>query len=341
MQPSTWNATNQHWIPQFLLKGFGIRGKASKVLEMDKQTGVVNERNVEDVASKQRLLTESDDELLKEIEVRSAPVIAAIRRRRSNIGEEGRRNLDALILAMVRNDPFSGFDYDKTRMEVVGNVANQLAGAIEQEGGTVSPDDLEDLMNEWVNRDYLNIAMAREDNIVVKALRSMGLSAFQPEEGELFVIGESPVLIVRNTVNAGTSLLNPGSQVILPIHSRCVLVYDWRTQFNVIDDGGFMKKEQVRSLNRDYYHGLNCRYIYGRTYDSLKNSRMLQLHWMPQERSTDVNDGWITMQSELQRKSKLQVVQDAEQIADLNSLARHLVQNAKANFRNPSVGDAI
>ena len=26
MQQSTWNDTNQHWVPQFLLKGFGCGG---------------------------------------------------------------------------------------------------------------------------------------------------------------------------------------------------------------------------------------------------------------------------------------------------------------------------
>ena len=34
MQPSTWNDTNQHWIPQFLLKGFGIRKRAASVYEL-------------------------------------------------------------------------------------------------------------------------------------------------------------------------------------------------------------------------------------------------------------------------------------------------------------------
>ena len=52
MQPSTWNDTNQHWVPQFLLKGFGIKKKASQVWELDKHTGVIAKRKVREVASK-------------------------------------------------------------------------------------------------------------------------------------------------------------------------------------------------------------------------------------------------------------------------------------------------
>ena len=60
MQPSTWKDTNQHWIPQFLLKGFGIRKRASSVYELDKQTKAVAIRKVSDAASTPRLLTEQE-----------------------------------------------------------------------------------------------------------------------------------------------------------------------------------------------------------------------------------------------------------------------------------------
>ena len=79
-QPSTWNDTNQHWIPQFLLKGFGIRSKSSTIYELDKQTKVVTVRNVEKIASKQHLLTDRDDDLVKAIERRATEVISAIRK---------------------------------------------------------------------------------------------------------------------------------------------------------------------------------------------------------------------------------------------------------------------
>ena len=75
MQPSTWNDTNQHWIPQFLLKGFGIRKNASSVYELDKQTKAIAVRKVKEAASKQYLLTERDDELMRGIESRAATAI--------------------------------------------------------------------------------------------------------------------------------------------------------------------------------------------------------------------------------------------------------------------------
>ena len=57
MQPSTWNERNQHWIPQFLLKGFGTKGNASTVYELDKQTKKIRLAPVDDVASKEHLHT--------------------------------------------------------------------------------------------------------------------------------------------------------------------------------------------------------------------------------------------------------------------------------------------
>ena len=73
MQPSTWNDTNQHWIPQFLLKGFGLKGKANRVFQMDKTTRAIEVRKVSEVASTQGLLTDVDDGLMRSIERQVRP----------------------------------------------------------------------------------------------------------------------------------------------------------------------------------------------------------------------------------------------------------------------------
>ena len=108
-----------------------------------------------------------------------------------------------------------------------------------------------------------------------------------------------------------SSLLNPGSQVILPISSGCILVYAWATEMNVITDGGTLVREQVRSLNSDYYHGTNSRYVYGRDEEVLKRSRLMSLEKSPRERSNDVKDGWFRMQYEQQIRQRQLGSQDA------------------------------
>ena len=335
MQSSTWNSTNQHWIPQFLLKGFEFKNRASQVYAMDRQTGKIGTRSIAEVASKQGLLTDRDDKLMQEIERRSAPVIRAIRRGDLPIGKEERKVLDTLVLAMIENDPHSGLDIEKTRDEIVRFMSQRVEDAIKQHGGRVDPQVMHDYVDRGVNHDYLNILLQKKDSIVLMALGFMGLRACRPVDGEFFVIGDSPVLVVRNVVDGVEKLTNPGSQVILPIHSRCALIYDWTTPVNLIEAGPSLTKEQVRSLNRDYYHGLNCPYIYGSTCNSLKQSRMLPLKWMPQERSEEVSNGWLLMTSELRKLSRSQDIKDSQRTKLLDSAARDLVQRAIANDLSP------
>ena len=154
----------------------------------------------------------------------------------------------------------------------------------------------------------------------------MGLQVYKPTDGEFFIIGDSPVLVVRDAVNGQTSLLNRGSQVILPISSRCILVYTWATQKNVVDDGGTLDREQVRSLNADYYHGTKCRYVYGRNQEVLKRSQLLSLKRTPRERSNDVKDGWFTMQSIQRMMERDLEAQHAQQANILEYAARELLE---------------
>ena len=270
MQQSTWNDTNQHWIPQFLLKGFGIKKRSSSIYEMDKETGTIRTCNVKDVASKPRLLTERDDELLRCIERRSARVVGQIRKGKLELEQEDRRVLDSLVFAMMRNDPYSGLDDRKTRKDTVDDVSHEFAETIEKHGGSIDLQLLMDFVDGRSNHDYLSMAVGKQDGLVLKALGLMGLQVCQPAIGEFFIIGDSPVLVVRGTSNGVRNLLNAGSQVILPIHSRHVLVYGWETPENLIQFGNDADRKQVRSLNQDYFLGTNCRYIYGRDVESLR-----------------------------------------------------------------------
>ena len=329
MQPSTWNDTNQHWIPQFLLKGFGIKGRASQVYEMDKQTGNIRIRAVGEVASKQRLLTERDDELMKAIEVRSTQAIGRIRKGNLSIHQEDRQALNALVFAIMRNDPRSGFDETRTREAITKDLSNEIAEAIGRHGGLVNHQELKDLVVERFSQDYLNVSMAKRHNLALKALGLMGLRVHKPIKGESFIIGDSPVLVVRGTVGDSRTLLNPGSQVILPIHSRRVLVYSWETPVNLIQPGDVIGREQVRSLGRDYYYESDSKYIFGRNRGSLEQARMPKVPRASGAHSTGVSDGWRTMQAASLRVSRSRAKTDKEHRIDLDAIARELVIRAR------------
>lgn len=328
MQPSTWNDTNQHWIPQFLLKGFGTSERASQVYELDKQTGAISVRKVAEVASKQHLLTERDDELMRHIEERSSRAIGAIRKGNLDIGEDGRKGVDKLVWTMMLNDPYSGSDDEARRQRVIEKSTRKWIEAINRNGGIIDELDMENLVANLLNHDLLTIGTNTVGNIGLRILRLMGLRAYKPANAEFFTIGESPVMAVRGVANGGRSLLNPGSQVILPVSSKCLLVYAWSTETNVIEDGGALNKEQVRSLNSDYYQESNSRYMYGRNREVLQRSRLMSLNWTPRGRSTEVKAGWAQMQMEQFISQKLGEARDAEQTRNVDSLARELVLKA-------------
>ena len=328
MQPSTWNDTNQHWLSQFLLKGFGIRKRVSSVYELDKETKAVAVRKVSEAASKPGLLTEQDDELMGGIESRAAATIDVIRKGRLNrVDEDGRRIVDKLVLAMMLNDPYYGVNVGTARETAIAEVVRELSKAAIKYGGILDEPDFTDFLDDQLPYDRLSGFMDLTTSQALMALRLMGLQAFRPAEGASFIIGDSPVLVIRGAVNGETNLLNPGSQVILPIGSRCVLAYTWATETNLIDDGGTLDGEQVRSLNSDYHHGTKCRYIYGRDEQTLRRSQLLPLAWTPRARSNDVKSGWAMMQRLRQMAQRQHEAKNAVQAMALEHGARELVDS--------------
>ena len=328
MQPSTWNDSNQHWVPQFLLKGFGIKGKASKIWELDKQSGLTQIRKVKCVASSQELLTERDDDLMKSIENQATRPIRQIRKRNFRITEEDRQAIDRLVAALLQNDPYNGFDKEKTRREIIESTSRTVETAFKYSAGIVEFETIKRVVDENFNYDYLTNTMSQGNYTVRTLLRIMGLRAIFAEEGKYFVIGDSPVLAIRNRGSTGPSLVNPGSQVILPISSQCVLVYDWQTETNLVAYGGNANIQQLHSLNRDYSRKSNCRYVYGRNEECLIKSLRPQLRWENAQRSTQVGEAWSRAQQYLAAVRAINADEDKQAAEHLRLAAREVVTEA-------------
>ena len=333
MQASTWNQSNQHWIPRFLLKGFGIKRRASQVYALDKQTNKITECDVNDVASKQGLLTERDDKLMGNIEVHCASVIDRIRKGNLNINPDQRQTIDTLVYAMMMNDPYNGIDTDATRKTIVQDFTSRLSKALNRSGGYADPQDLMSFANRHFNHDYLNMLIEMKTSTVRVALSLMGLSVYKPASGEFLVIGDSPVMAVRGTVDGQPNLTNPGSQLILPVGSFCALVYSWELPVNSIQKGGVLARDQVRSLGSDYYHESGSRYIFGRHRASLVNVRMPRERQDASGRSANTSDGWVMMQSALRMGSMSHVKSEDEYKNNLDLIAQELVKRAHEDVR--------
>ena len=297
MQPSTWKHTNQHWTPQFLLKGFGIRSKSSRIYQLDKQTKELTLRRVKDVASKPGLATHRDDNLMHNIENHATEAVRTIRKGHLNqIDEKSRQAVDRLVCSMLLNDPYSGANAKSERDKVIAESVRELSQAVKRGGGVPDQDYFERFLSENMSHDWLSGFMVSESNRISPALQLMGLRIYGPADGAAFIIGDSPVSVIHNTVGRKTNLLDPSARVIAPIGSRCALVYSWTADMNVIGDGGTLSNGQVQSLNSDYYHGTECRYIYGRNEETLRRSHLLPLTHVPFEHPNEVRSGWFIMQ---------------------------------------------
>ena len=321
---STWNNTNQHWIPQFILKGFGIRKSASTVHELDKRTGTITVQKVKEVASQKHLMTNPDNELMRKIETHAAEAIAAIRKGHSSqIKEKGRKAIDMLVCAMIANDPYN-FDHVAQRTNAIGEITNKLNEAIKKHGGTLDETYDATFFDEVLSHDRLPAVLDPRNDQTIVVMNFMGLTACKPANGQYFIIGDSPVLIVRSTINGKKSILNPGSQIILPISSKSMLIYTWDAEKNIINDEIILTKEQVHSLNSDYYR-TTCQYVYGRHEVTLKQSRLIQLTWTSRERLTHVSTGLYKMQHLQLIKQKQMEEEEQRQAMILDDGARMLV----------------
>ena len=329
MEPSTWNDTNQHWVPQFLLKGFGIKKKASQIWELDKWTGATAKRKVKEVASKQELLSDRDDGLMRKIETEATRPISRIRKGDLDISLRDRISIDRLVAAMIQNDPYNGFDEGKARQDAIDSVSKSVREAVVLEGGVFEPGILESYMDELITHDYLTLTFGNENPVVPSMLHHMRLQAYFALERDGFIIGDSPVLAVRsNNGAAGPNLRNPGSQVILPIGSQCILSYDWATAPELIAHGGTVDSRQLLSLNQDYSHVSNCRFLYGRMEESLTQSRRPRVNWGNAQRSTEVGQGWFAFQQYFARVEAKNAEKEKWNGVGLRLEARKLVQRA-------------
>lgn len=281
MQPSTWNDTNQHWIPQFLLKGFGIPRNASRVYELDKQTNAIAVRNAREVASKPRLLTEQDDADLRRIENAAAKAMGMMRKNadvedmRAGDVMDGFGALHDLVEAMESINPYIGVTAQGSRTIIIDAFVATVREAMEQKGERLDEQDLRKYIDERVNHEVLSA------NGIFRSLLRWTPHVHRTPDNEYFIIGDSPIIAIRSA--DGTPV-----QRALPVSSTRVVTFTYNVprgrarilgENNTRTVSSTLTSDQVRSLNAHYFYRTSSRYIYGRDARILKQSATRPQEW--------------------------------------------------------------
>ena len=271
-QPNTWNDTKQHCVPQFLLKGFGCKGNARMVYVLDKETGTIDLGSVKELASQMNFLTALDDHHRTKIEQQASSVIKRIRKNKLDLIPQHRDALDRFVFVLMVTDPYAGVNEGKMRETVIKESSQELAETAIRQGLFIDREHLKVYLESLTPRDYLDVVLESGSGLGLMVLHLMGLTVHKAKEP--VVLGDSAVIPVRRRVNGKPSLLNHGSEVLLPISSNYVLVYSWANPTNVIERGNDLTQQQITTLGQAYYHFTQSRYLFGRTSDALRSAQM-------------------------------------------------------------------
>lgn len=220
---------NQHYIPQFLLKGFGT-GKKDKIHCFDKQTGKSFETSVRNIAAQRRFYdftTESGpgsfEQNLSRMETKIAPLIRELVSKRSlaNLEPEQRAGLAIFMHLQMHRTPGARQRLVEFRSGFADCLRNQLGlddDAIEEALGPV-PDGEQltalSLATMLRSLQKHSLAYIVDKHWLIKTT----------EPKTPFLLGDSPV-VMNNSMffNAGgLGLTVPGIEIYLPLSSTVTL----------------------------------------------------------------------------------------------------------------------
>jgi Protein of unknown function (DUF4238) len=222
--------TNQHYVPQFLLRGFHT-GNEAQIWAFDKTTSKSFTTAIVSVASEYgfyNILGSAElDGSIRKIEEATAPIIRKIRERRSlaAIDEHERIWLSGFTaLQMVRTKGFSERSQDMMR---------QITNAVTQRSGGKLPEKirkqlgLDEPGTEHEKSLAIILGLTRD---LVGELQKKHMVLCRSDGSSSLWIGDNPVAL-ENSVNPGDGIRGmlglgvPGIEVYLPISKDLVLAH--------------------------------------------------------------------------------------------------------------------
>jgi hypothetical protein len=221
-------STNQHYVPQLLLRGFAVP-KRKQLYVFDKRGDKVFRSSVRKLACERGFYEYADgtapgevDQWLQTIEGATAPIIDSMR---------SRRTLDHLLPAERKwSASFIAVQMVRTRQhrEISGDINKQMADALREMGA--KPNEVGNFreLSEAEVRDT-SIANLRDSavSLLPHLMNKSWILLAAPPETE-FWIGDHPVALANN-INPGDGIRGTlglavrGIEVYLPISSRLTL----------------------------------------------------------------------------------------------------------------------
>jgi Protein of unknown function (DUF4238) len=222
--------TNQHYVPQFLLRGFHT-GNEAQIWAFDKTKSKSFTTAIDKVASEHGFYNVDGsaqlDDVIRKFEEATAPIIKEIRERKSLAGIDEYKRIwlsGFTALQYVRTRAFSERSQDMMRQ--ITHVATQMSGGelseqVRKQLGLDEPGT----EHEKALSTILGLVRPAVDE-----LQKKHLILYRSDGSLLFCIGDSPVAL-HNTLNPGDGIRGtlglavPGIEVYLPISKDLVLAY--------------------------------------------------------------------------------------------------------------------
>jgi len=228
MPRNSESSTDQHYVPQLLLRGFVTRGR-KQVYVFDKRTEKVFRSSVRNLACERgfydlddEAIPERFDRWLTQLEEHTAPVITSIR---------GRKTLDHLHPGERKwIASFIAIQHLRTRRhrEFWGDMNKQMADALRETGA--EPNEVKnfrELTAEEVRRNAITDMPGLAFELLPHLLNKAWILLSAPQ-GTSFWIGDHPVAL-SNTINPGDGVRGTlgfavrGIEVYLPISSELTI----------------------------------------------------------------------------------------------------------------------
>ena len=221
MSPHSSAATDHHYVPQFLLRGFATH-KRKQVYVFDKSSDNEFRSSVRNLACERDFYDSETDQWLGKVEEMSAPIIQSVRTRKtlSHMQEFEIQWLAGFIaVQQVRT---------AQHRAVSADIIKKLSDAIRETGA--EPNSLQNFreLTDSEIRDETNAGIRSSSFALLPHILSKDWVLFSAPPGSAFWIGDHPVVLANN-MNPGDGMRGtlgfgvPGIEIYLPLSSELML----------------------------------------------------------------------------------------------------------------------
>lgn len=226
--------TNQHYVPQSLLRGFIFDEDREQIYTFDKQTCRSFPTTIRNIAAERDFYTLGGSDALDRVMNRAdglvSPILRSLREKKCL------RALNSMDLGMLAG--FAALQMLRTRnqLELYIDMGVQIADHLAKMGAEL--DRLEELRDPMLARESFLTAIPEQAGVMIRSLLHKDILLFESDASLPFWLSDNP-LAKNNTLNQGDEIVGtlglevPGIEIYLPVSSQITvafmsaLVTDW------------------------------------------------------------------------------------------------------------------